>query len=312
MRELLEVWRNTRLIVQVAVTAALYAALLIPFKAVAVIIPGVTEIRPANAIPIVCALLFGPAAAWGSAFGNLIGDFFGTLGPGSIFGFIGNFLYAYVPYRVWGVYRLAGKKGDSWVPTTWSLAIFPLLAVGTMLVGLLVAVVLRGLHVIPYFQVSAPAVYAASAALIAVTMALVALTQNRESVEFYLTVGLAALVCAIVISWGAELLSVAPFKILSVAITLNNFVLASVLGPPLLKALYPRVRQWGLLYWQTLEREPAPHSYRVTLGALLCWAGCAAALVIGLGVPAEEATKMVIVTKVAPAIGVVVLGVLLI
>jgi len=106
MRELLEVWRNTRMIVQVAVTAALYAAVLIPFKAVAILIPGVTEVRPANAVPIVCALLFGPAAAWGSAFGNLIGDVFGgMLGPGSLFGMVGNFLLAYVPYRMWRVLR---------------------------------------------------------------------------------------------------------------------------------------------------------------------------------------------------------------
>jgi len=42
MRELLEVWRNTRMVVQVAVTAALYAAVLIPFKAVAILIPGIT------------------------------------------------------------------------------------------------------------------------------------------------------------------------------------------------------------------------------------------------------------------------------
>src|SRR5207237_1385035 len=57
--------------------------------------------RPANALPIVCSFLFGPAAAWGAAFGNLIGDFFTGLGPGDIFGFIGNFLYALVPYRLW-------------------------------------------------------------------------------------------------------------------------------------------------------------------------------------------------------------------
>jgi energy-coupling factor transport system substrate-specific component len=57
----------------------------------------------------VFSILFGPAAAWGSAFGNLIGDFFGTLGLGSIFGFVGNFLYAYIPYRLWGVHRLSPK-----------------------------------------------------------------------------------------------------------------------------------------------------------------------------------------------------------
>jgi len=89
------------MVVLVALSAALYAAILIPFKVGIPFIPGFTELRPANVIPIVCSLLFGPAAAWGSAFGNLIGDFFGTLGPGSFFGFFGNFLYGYIPYKLW-------------------------------------------------------------------------------------------------------------------------------------------------------------------------------------------------------------------
>jgi len=80
--------------------AALYAAILIPFKIVP-LIPGITEFRPANAVPVVCSLLFGPAAAWGAAFGNVIGDFFGGLGPGDVFGFLGNLLYGLLPYTVW-------------------------------------------------------------------------------------------------------------------------------------------------------------------------------------------------------------------
>ena len=100
MRDVFAVWRNTRSIVLVALTAGVYAAVLIPFKAIPVI-PGITEIRPANCIPPVCSLLFGPAAAWGCAIGNLIGDFFGSIGPGSIFGFVGNFLLGYLPYRLW-------------------------------------------------------------------------------------------------------------------------------------------------------------------------------------------------------------------
>jgi energy-coupling factor transport system substrate-specific component len=92
-------WRNTRMVVLTAICAALYAAILIPFKVVQ-LIPGVTELRPANAVPVVCSLLFGPAAAWGTAFGNLIGDFFGGLGPGDLFGFTGNLLYGLVPYLV--------------------------------------------------------------------------------------------------------------------------------------------------------------------------------------------------------------------
>jgi energy-coupling factor transport system substrate-specific component len=87
------------MVVLTAVSAALYVALLIPFKFLPMI-PGITELRPAAAIPPVCSLLFGPAGAFGAAFGNLIGDFFGTLGPGSFFGFFGNFLYGYIPYKV--------------------------------------------------------------------------------------------------------------------------------------------------------------------------------------------------------------------
>src|ERR1051326_3538334 len=100
MRELRDMWRDTRMIVFTAISAALYASILIPFK-VMPIIPGVTEFRPANAVPVVCSLLFGPAGAWGSAIGNLLGDLFGGIGPGDFFGFMGNFLYGLVPYRAW-------------------------------------------------------------------------------------------------------------------------------------------------------------------------------------------------------------------
>lgn len=88
------------MLVLIAFCAALYVAVLIPFK-LAVLVPGITEIRPGAALPVVFSVFFGPAAAWGSAFGNVIGDFLGgTIGPGSFFGFFGNLLYGYIPYRV--------------------------------------------------------------------------------------------------------------------------------------------------------------------------------------------------------------------
>jgi energy-coupling factor transport system substrate-specific component len=93
-------WGNTRMVVLTAMSASLYAAILIPFK-VLPIIPGVTEFRPANAVPVVCSFLFGPAGAWGAAIGNVIGDFFGGIGPGDLFGFAGNFLYGFIPYKAW-------------------------------------------------------------------------------------------------------------------------------------------------------------------------------------------------------------------
>ncbi|MGH7984786.1 MAG: QueT transporter family protein [Candidatus Binataceae bacterium] len=100
--ELLLMWRNTRMVVLCAISAALYGAVLVPFKVVP-LIPGVTEVRPANAIPVVCSFLFGPAAAWGSAIGNMIGDFFGGVGPGDIFGFVANLAYGYIPYKAWKI-----------------------------------------------------------------------------------------------------------------------------------------------------------------------------------------------------------------
>ena len=116
--DLVGVWRDTRLIVLVAQTAAVYAAILIPFKVGIPIIPGFVELRPANAVPIVASLLFGPAAAWGAAFGNVIGDCFGTLGPGSLFGFLGNFCYGYVPHLLRGhLGVLSSERGPT--PSSW-------------------------------------------------------------------------------------------------------------------------------------------------------------------------------------------------
>lgn len=102
MKELFTMWRHTRMVVLVALSAALYAAVLIPFKGFP-LIPGITEVRVAQVIPPVFSLLFGPAAAWGMAIGNLIGDVMGaTFGPGSAFGFVGNFFLGLIPYALWG------------------------------------------------------------------------------------------------------------------------------------------------------------------------------------------------------------------
>lgn len=113
MRDVLVMWRSSKMVVLVALSAAIYAAILIPFKIIP-IVPGFTELRPGNAIPIVCGLLFGPAAAWGCAIGNLMADFFGTVGPGSFFGLIGNFLFAYVPYRLWVMFKGFNPPRGTW------------------------------------------------------------------------------------------------------------------------------------------------------------------------------------------------------
>jgi energy-coupling factor transport system substrate-specific component len=113
MKEVVTMWKNTRMIILVALSAAIYAAFLIVFKGGIPIVPGITEVRPANVFPPVFGLLFGPAGAWGSAIGNLIGDLFGgTLGIGSIFGFFGNFFLGFIPYKMWGATFGLVKKND--------------------------------------------------------------------------------------------------------------------------------------------------------------------------------------------------------
>jgi energy-coupling factor transport system substrate-specific component len=134
------------MVVLTAMCASLYAAVLIPFMVVP-LIPGLTHFRPANALPIVCSFLFGPAAAWGAAFGNLIGDFFTGLGPGDLFGFIGNFLYALVPYRLWR----ACTAGDP-LPRTfggWTL-LFGIIATACMLCAATVGFGLQLLGFVPF------------------------------------------------------------------------------------------------------------------------------------------------------------------
>jgi len=102
MRELVTMWRESRMIMLTAVTAAVYAAILLLFAGF-VIIPGVTQIRPGNAIPAAFGLMFGPAGVWGAAIGNVIFDIFsGTIGPGSAWGFLGNFFFPLIVYKMWG------------------------------------------------------------------------------------------------------------------------------------------------------------------------------------------------------------------
>jgi energy-coupling factor transport system substrate-specific component len=105
MKEIFTQWKYTKMVVLTALTAAVYAAVMIPFK-IATIIPGFTEIRPAVAIPIVFGLFFGPAGAWGAAMGNIIGDIFGgMLTIISVFGFVGNFFLGFLGYKLsekWG------------------------------------------------------------------------------------------------------------------------------------------------------------------------------------------------------------------
>lgn len=123
MKEIFTMWRHTQMVVLVALTAAIYAATLIPTQFLP-IIPGFTNVRPANVFPFVFGLLFGPAGAWGAAIGNLINDFFGTLGLGSIGGFIGNFFLGFLPYKMWSAFFRRGENMEPNVDSRKKLVVF--------------------------------------------------------------------------------------------------------------------------------------------------------------------------------------------
>ncbi len=111
MREVVSMWGHTRMVILTALSAAIYAAVLIPFKGGIPIIPGFTEVRPANVFPTVFGLLFGPAGAWGSAIGNTLGDLLGgTLTWASVAGFFGNFMLGFIPYKLWGAVGLVPAR----------------------------------------------------------------------------------------------------------------------------------------------------------------------------------------------------------
>jgi energy-coupling factor transport system substrate-specific component len=221
VKEVFTMWRHTQMVVLVALSAAIYAAILIPFKGFPVI-PGAVEIRPANVIPFVVGLLFGPAGAWGSAIGNLIGDFFGTLSVGSIGGFVGNFFLGLLPYKMWSVFFRRGENMETNVDSGKKFAVYVAIAI------------------------------------------------------------LASLVCAAIISWWVALLGIFPFTAVLVLIVVNNAIMGVVLGPILLLALYPRVKQWGLLWTEIMEPEEVSASRLQRTGAVLVWVGGIGAVAMGL------------------------------
>ena len=71
---------------------------------------GYSEARPVNALPAVAGMLFGPVGAAACALGNVLGDFpsLSRYGLTLVLGLAGNFLVAYIPYKIW--YAVTDKE----------------------------------------------------------------------------------------------------------------------------------------------------------------------------------------------------------
>lgn len=62
---------------------------------------GNAQLRISAIFPVPAGLIMGPAGALGCAAGNLFSDMFGNFSISSVFGCLANFLYAWIPYRLW-------------------------------------------------------------------------------------------------------------------------------------------------------------------------------------------------------------------
>jgi energy-coupling factor transport system substrate-specific component len=223
MKEVFSMWKHTRMVILVALSAAIYAAILIPFKGIP-LIPGITEVRPANVFPVIFGLMFGPAGAWGAAIGNTIGDLVGgTIGWGSIAGFVGNFYLGFVAYKLWGALGLVSKDNMAQNTNTW-----------------------------------------------------------KKLVAYIIITVVAASACAIIISWYLDLVGIVPFAFLGITIALNNSLAELILGPPLLLLLYPRVKQWGLIWTDIMEKEDVAKGFGKGIGAILMIIGSLGGLLVGV------------------------------
>lgn len=107
---------NTKAVAVMAMTAAL-SVVLQAVGAVIVLVPGTITFRADAMIRFPFGAIFGMPAVWGVLISNIIGDALaGTLGPGSIAGFIIAWWMAYLLYRFYSSAEdYSMKKGNSWV-----------------------------------------------------------------------------------------------------------------------------------------------------------------------------------------------------
>ena len=108
---------NVKAVAIVAMTAAL-SVILQTLGAVIVLVPGTITFRADALIRFPFGAIFGMPAVWGAMISNIIGDALaGTLGPGSVAGFIITWWMPYLFYRFYKpiLEDYAMKKGSAWL-----------------------------------------------------------------------------------------------------------------------------------------------------------------------------------------------------
>lgn len=81
---------------------------------------------------------------------------------------------------------------------------------------------------------------------------------SRALAEFVVISFVSAAGTAAIIAWGLDLIGLFPFSTFATIITINNFVAAALIGPPLVYLLYPRIEDAGLLYTDLMHERHLP------------------------------------------------------
>jgi energy-coupling factor transport system substrate-specific component len=102
MLDIFAMWKNPKMVIFTIFITLLYPVVMYPFLQYSFFGATADYLRVGVAIPAAFSLLLGPAAAFGAAFGNVIYDSLtNSLNYATLFGFVGNFLIAYIPYKLW-------------------------------------------------------------------------------------------------------------------------------------------------------------------------------------------------------------------
>jgi energy-coupling factor transport system substrate-specific component len=106
---------------------------------------------------------------------------------------------------------------------------------------------------------------------------------SGKKLAVYIAVAaVASMACAVIIAWWVAVLGIFPFLATLVLIVSNNAIMAIVLGPVLLLALYPRVKQWGLLWTEIMNPEEVSASRLQKVGNVLVWVGSLGGVAAGI------------------------------
>lgn len=109
------------------VSTVIFALLNIVFKYLQ-FLPNYADFRISAVYPVMAGLFFGPWGALGCAVGNLISDFFGTFNCESWLGMMANFLFAWLPYRLWHTIMPFENHKVQFVSSTKTLVKYTLIA----------------------------------------------------------------------------------------------------------------------------------------------------------------------------------------